>query len=70
MTYTVGNLDTDSIYFIYVRAENTIGLGYQAKQPSFIRTMSGIEQRGDLYVWGCNASAEIGLTDEFVDEHK
>lgn len=70
MVYTVRNLDEDQFYFLKVNAENSMGLGYPADQPSMVHTMSSIEQPGDLYVWGNNSNSEIGLTDELVDQHK
>ena len=70
-TYTVINLEPNHSYYIKVRAENALGEGYVAKFPQIIMTLdSSMHKLKNLYVWGNNASSEIGLTDDIVEENK
>ena len=70
-SYKVTDLEPDQIYYVRVFAVNSKGEGYPAKQPFFARTMKeDLTEPGSLYVWGNNASSELGLTDEMVEDNK
>jgi alpha-tubulin suppressor-like RCC1 family protein len=69
--YTISGLQPDTGYFIKVTATNEDGEGYSPKEPFYVLTMSSqINICDSLYVWGNNASSEIGLNDETVEANK
>jgi hypothetical protein len=60
----VDNLDLGTTYYVVVTAENEFGEGYKAA-PSMVMTIQQ-EVPLTLYVWGNNASNEIGISKEQV----
>ena len=61
------DLEPGHCYYIVVTAVNEFGEGYKAK-PCMVRTMDQDvdNERYSVYVWGNNASSEIGLSDDQV----
>lgn len=50
-------------------AESDLGDGYKNNKPQIFKTMNYTELN-EVYVWGNNASSEIGLTDDLVAQNK
>jgi alpha-tubulin suppressor-like RCC1 family protein len=64
-SYTITHLNPATIYYVRVNAVNEQGEGYTNKEAFFIKTMSEkIDHCDSLYVWGNNASNELGLPDD------
>jgi hypothetical protein len=61
------DLKVNTIYRVQVIAESAQGEGYKG-EPVLFKT-SEFSQLSSLYVWGKNASSEIGLTDEMCEKN-
>ena len=65
--YEIHDLKINTIYRVTVIAETASGEGYKG-EPTLFKT-SEFVQLSSLYVWGKNASSEIGLTDEMCEKN-
>jgi alpha-tubulin suppressor-like RCC1 family protein len=61
--FELKELAPGTCYYVVVTAENLYGEGYRA-QPTLVRTLAAADTDACTpYVWGSNASSEIGLSD-------
>lgn len=69
--YKIEDLKPNTGYYVTVTATNERGEGYKNEKPQFVMTQSAsFSKTSQLYVWGSNTYSEIGLSDDFVNEHK